>query len=67
MSTCKSCKAEILWAVTASGNAMPLDAKAETMFVVETGAEVTCKAVQARRSHFATCPDSAKHRKPRTP
>lgn len=67
MSQCKTCNAEIIWAKTASGKTMPIDAKSETMFIVEGGAGelVTCRPVQVRKSHFATCAQAEQHRRPR--
>ena len=64
-SNCRSCGAEIVWAVTATGKRMPLDAKPEKRVVLEPRdvfgeiAEVKDTFV----SHFATCPDADQHRR----
>jgi hypothetical protein len=70
MAKCSSCGAEILWAKTALGKSIPLDAKGETRLVLlknggnfdaETNNEVTI--MQTYATHFATCPNAAQHRK----
>ena len=66
ISHCKSCSAEIVWATTPGGKSMPLDAKHETLWLIEAcavGAPPTCRPVQVRRSHFATCPQADQHRR----
>ena len=65
MSTCKSCGASITWATTPAGKSMPLDAKGETMYLVEGGVTttVTCRPVVVRRPHWAACPGADAHRK----
>jgi len=68
MSTCRSCGAPIIWAVTTTGAKMPLDADPdpEGLFVLERGVAVhviDAKGVDRYTSHFATCPDAASHRK----
>lgn len=64
-SHCNSCGAEIIWAKTPAGKDMPLDVKGETLWIVEGGAgqPSTCRPVQVRKSHFATCPNAAQHRR----
>lgn len=84
---CRSCGAEIFWAVTESGKAMPIDAKPTstgnlvlrdhtdnvgTVQVLDSPMTVLdAKKAGARddeprfTSHFATCPNSASHRKPK--
>jgi hypothetical protein len=68
-SCCKSCGAEIVWVVTPAGKSMPLDAKAQTVWVLEpegaTAGSPKAKPVQARGSHFATCPNADEHRSSR--
>lgn len=69
MSRCKSCQAEIIWAVSEGDRPVPLDAKPIRVFTTtDTGAElVIVQSVVGHVSHFATCPNAAKHRKPREP
>lgn len=68
-SECKTCHAKIIWVVTPSGKSMPLDARAETVWVLDPeGAQQgspRAKPMQAYRSHFSTCVDAAQHRRPR--
>ena len=69
---CRSCGANILWARTSNGKAMPLDATPNPKgnLVVDgkgcigaaTKGELPDGEVRYI-SHFATCPNSAKHRK----
>ena len=47
---CRSCRALVVWIITANQRRMPVEA---------TGPH-------RGDSHFAHCPDAAKHRKPRT-
>lgn len=77
MPNCSSCGAEISWVVSAtSGVAMPLDAApcADGNIVVSGGkAHVLNRSLFAAeapetpryKSHFATCPNAAKHRRKR--
>lgn len=76
-STCRSCKAPIVWAVTEkTGKAIPVDAEAtpDGNIVLTAGAGSPVAHVltaddgpvdpEARfRSHFATCPNASTHRK----
>jgi hypothetical protein len=75
---CRSCGAAIIWEPsTASGKLMPLDAEPHpdgNIVLIPAGAMVlsketaeTGKRIGSRRyrSHFATCPDAAQHRKPK--
>ena len=60
MSACKSCGAAIVWVKTKGGKNMPVDADTfkagdPSVFMPEIG----------HQSHFATCPNADKHRKPR--
>ncbi len=67
-SRCSSCNAEIIWVKTAAGKNMPLNAAAQTMWLVETaqvGAQPTGRPVAVRTSHFSDCPNAAQHRSPR--
>lgn len=75
---CKSCKAPVLWAQTVAGKWTPLDrepAADGNIVVMPAGAMVLPpetaalgQKIGARRyrSHFATCPHGAAHRKART-
>lgn len=72
MSTCRSCGAEILWAVTANGKRMPLDAQpVPGLFAIRDlpghDPEATSPPISVYRSHFATCPNADQHRKPPVP
>lgn len=70
---CSSCQAEIRWAVTEAGGKMPLDPKPEKrVILVEVVPEVGppssmeyARVVDTYLTHFATCPNSAAHRKPK--
>lgn len=73
--TCRSCGASIVWATTPSGKVMPLDAFCSTVGTIRLNADGSCTVMPAlarvpgeplHTSHFATCPDAAAHRKPRT-
>jgi len=61
MSTCKSCGAQIVWAKTASGRAMPLDARPERRVVIDGG---VARVVDAYIAHWATCTHAEDHRRP---
>lgn len=71
MSACRSCGAEILWAVTENGKRIPLDAdpsivKTPGAFELRGDDPPLAIAARSRRvfvSHFATCPHAAQHRK----
>jgi hypothetical protein len=58
--TCSSCSALIVWFRTAAGKRMPVD-EASTL---PTDAEHQLD-LKRHKSHFATCVDAAKWRKPR--
>jgi len=60
VSTCKSCGAQIVWAKTASGRAMPLDARPERRVVLDGG---VARVVDAYVAHWATCPHAGEHRR----
>lgn len=70
-SECKSCGAEIIWVrMDESGKAMPIDAIPEKRVVLldrTFGAQdptPVAKMETTYISHFATCPNADKHRKP---
>ncbi len=61
MSTCKSCGATIVWMKTDKGKNIPVD-----WFEVPWGRRrPTTFDHETMVSHFATCPNADKHRKPR--
>lgn len=72
LSTCGSCAAPVIWAVTVTGKTMPVDptpAEDGNLWLVKGkgDAPVALKAgdhVQPERykSHFATCPNADQHR-----
>lgn len=70
---CTSCRAPIEWAWTDKGKRIPLDVgevSGGNLQPFETfGGKLIVRVVHSlhgsRRSHFATCPDAAKHRKPK--
>jgi len=70
LSSCKSCQAPILWAKSFAGNSMPLDATATPggqWQVDERGIAYTDKSAPLGHvSHFATCPDAKRFKKPVT-
>lgn len=77
-STCRSCGAPVIWAVTASGKRMPVDAEPveggnvrlddvglpDPQAVVFGGFSAD-HADTLHKSHFATCVNAAQHRRPR--
>lgn len=67
---CHSCGAPIVWALTEKGKRMPLDADAGATegvrYRVVDGDAIRCVDNEPGHiSHFATCPNSAQHRKTR--
>lgn len=74
MSRCRSCNAEIIWAVTEKGKRVPLDAepaeRPSGLFRIEPqprpGTELLAVSVSGQKvylSHFVTCPNADQHRK----
>lgn len=61
VTTCKSCKAEIVYLKTQAGKVMPVDASTvkagDTHFNLDRG----------HVSHFSSCPNAKSHRKPKEP
>ena len=55
---CSSCRAKIVWFKTALGKNMPVNA--DTVLPIDTRLDL-----RHHISHFATCPNSTKHRKPK--
>lgn len=67
---CKSCGAPIIWRVTEGGKSIPVDAEPSAdgnLIFFGTSAHPVPKLWTGDRykSHFATCPNAAKHRKPK--
>lgn len=65
---CRSCGAEIVWAVTDSGKRMPVDAEPfqRSVVVLEGGGNgqpPRASVADAHRSHFATCSFADHHRR----
>lgn len=75
MPTCKSCGAVFGWYRTKSGKAMPVDPDAVADGNVRLLADGTAEVMSDTermiwdgpkyKSHFATCPGAASHRKPK--
>ena len=63
MSKCKSCGAEIVWAKTANGRAVPMDPPEKRYVLKQKFNGDHVEIEETWLSHFATCPDSALHRK----
>jgi hypothetical protein len=59
MANCAGCGAEIEFVKTPTGNLIPVDLK-YIMVITDEG-----KAVRGRISHFATCPQADRFRKPK--
>jgi len=61
---CSSCGAPILWAETEHGKTMPLDPEPERRLILgeKTGIAYLRPTF---KSHFASCPNADKHRKPK--
>ncbi|MFO1465830.1 MAG: hypothetical protein U1F35_05225 [Steroidobacteraceae bacterium] len=57
---CTSCGAEIVWFRTKKGNKMPVNE--ETTLPTDREDQLDLKR---HKSHFATCPNSEQHRRPR--
>lgn len=62
---CKTCGAEILWAIKEDGKPIPLYARSRLVAVLISGTSRVQKFVTGHESHFATCPQAAQHRKPK--
>ena len=64
-STCRSCGAPIVWVVMRpSGKRMPLDAKPEKRITLDDFDDGIGEMTDTYVSHFSTCPQSSKWRKP---
>jgi len=76
---CKSCGAEIAWAITIGGKRAPFVRDAAGTWVLENGNAIQYKPAAAQlelgaappvepqrwKSHFSDCPNAAEHRKDR--
>lgn len=71
MAFCKSCNAVIEWHKTAEGRNIPLDPEPHQQgnLTFDSAMRVVYMRPGSKprmyRSHFATCPNAAQHRKPR--
>jgi hypothetical protein len=64
--TCRSCGAEIEWAViAASDKRMPFNRPIVLEPMLDTGANIVRVDMVRTTSHFATCTDATRWRKPR--
>ena len=67
---CSSCGAAIVWAKTTKGKRMPVDAEPAAGGNINLDGFGVARYVPAGKghykSHFATCPNSAAHRKGRS-
>lgn len=74
MTACRSCLAPLIWGISTKGHRMPLDKDPnpegnieidDDSFIVVLTAEAKAQPATRPRytSHFATCPNAAKHRK----
>lgn len=77
MTACRSCGAEIFWATTAAGRAMPIDPTPTPdgnviiqrrdgrigATVLAAGAAPASPQEPRYTSHFATCPNASSHRR----
>lgn len=77
MSACNSCHAPVIWAETRTGKRMPVDTRPHPdgnvrivahpsgvqMAEVLGPLEVAAAEQPLHRSHFATCPNAAQHRR----
>ena len=69
-SSCRSCGAQILWAITPSGKKMPLNVSQNTnsgnvRLRSDGVAIVGPPGSGSYYSHFVTCPQAGRHRRPR--
>jgi len=71
---CRSCKAPVYWAVTGTGGAMPVNVEPSpdgNLSLRWNGRRILAVYVDAnfagprRKSHFASCPNAAEHRRRR--
>lgn len=75
MPSCRSCGAEIVWALSGNEKRMPVDAEPTAegnVALVEVDGDLHARVAAANlleepryTSHFATCPNADAHRRPR--
>jgi hypothetical protein len=58
--TCSSCGALIYWVTMSTGGKMPIDRGRESRVVYIDG---VWQVLGAYKSHFASCPNAAQHRR----
>ena len=65
MAKCKSCNAEILWAITPNGKQTPLDAKpVRVATLLDLDGILKIEEVhEGHISHLATCPNAKQHKR----
>ena len=63
MPKCKTCDADIVWVESQDGRKHPLDDRLLTVAVTVGEDPLVVRFIQARSSHFATCPQADAHRK----
>lgn len=67
ITSCDSCGATIVWGETVGGKRIPLDAPSK-LRLVPTDPDQPLRHLMVQRSwvsHFETCPNADKHRRPR--
>lgn len=79
--TCRSCGAKLIWAKTAAGRSMPLDAGPVADGTIHLNSGGQCEVltgeklatykmayidIRLYKSHLSTCPQAATHRKPKS-
>lgn len=68
---CESCGRAILWAISPTGARLPLDARPMTAYTLDDAALGDRHALKLETSqplyvsHFTTCPNAARHSRPR--
>jgi hypothetical protein len=59
---CRVCGANILWVVTASNQAIPVNAKPDKRFIlVRKGGYHEARVIDSYVIHYVTCPKSAEY------
>lgn len=63
---CRSCGADVIWAKTAAGKLMPLDATetlGKVVYQLDTTGRMQRAEGRGHESHFATCPQADRWRR----